>query len=117
MARPLRVCCSPFLSQARAPQTALDLEQVDSREHPLMQIAASRMAIGRDGNVYLCGGEYVLRIHRDGTGKQGSKVTYALNMVAANRDGLIATANAHFNHSVNFWSASLRARGGRERFP
>ncbi len=81
-----------------------------------MQISASRMAIGRDGNVYLCGGEYVLRIHRDGTGKQGGKTSPALYMAAANKDGLIATANAHFYHSVNLFSPAFESVGAVSDF-
>ncbi len=100
--------------------TAIDLVQVVSREHPLMAVAASRMSIGRDGNVYLCCGEYadgyVLRIHRDGTGKQGGKVLPRMWMAAANRDGLIATANVHFNHSVNLWSPAFEHVGAVSDF-
>ena len=82
---------------------AVTLTQVISREHPSFKIARSKLAIGRDGKVYLASDKYVLRIDRDGTHKFGREVTYALWNVAANQDGVIATANAHFNHSVSLW--------------
>lgn len=84
-----------------APLPAVELKHVLSREHPSFTIERAQLTLGRDGKVYLFSNEYVLRLHRDGTHKGGAKVTYALMGAAANKDGVIATANAHFNHSVN----------------
>jgi outer membrane protein assembly factor BamB len=96
--------------------SAAELVRHISREDPLFNVAASRLAVGRDGKVYLASGEYVLRINRDGSGKLGGKVTYAMMMAAANADGVIATANGHFNHSVNLWSPSFAAIGAVNDF-
>ena len=94
----------------------VELEQVVSREHPLLQIERAMLRVGRDGRVYLASNEYVLRIERDGSGKFGGKVTYALTGVAANAAGIVGTANAHFNHSVNLWSPSLAPLGAVSDF-
>jgi outer membrane protein assembly factor BamB len=99
-----------------APVAAAELSQVISREDPNFQIAQSRLAIGRDGRVYLGSSTYVLRMERDGSGRRGSKVTYALTMVAANADGIIATSNAHFNHSINLWDRNFAKLGADSDF-
>jgi outer membrane protein assembly factor BamB len=82
-----------------------------SREDPLLNVQAARMAVGRDGRVYLRSDKYVLRVDRDGTGKLGGEVTYALTAATANADGVIATGNAHFSHSVNLWSPGFERLG------
>jgi len=78
---------------------------------PTLDVLTGRLAVGRDGLVYLASGEYVLRIGRDGKGKAGSKVTAATWNVAANKDGVIATANAHFNHCVTLWNPKFEKLG------
>ncbi len=50
------------------------------------------------------------------SGKEGAEVTYALRMVAANASGVIATANAHFNHSVKLWTRDFRELGSVNDF-
>ena len=90
---------------------AVTLTQVISREHPSFNVTGSHMVVGRDGQVYLFGGEYLLRIGRDGAGKLGSKLIYAMWGAAANQDGVMATANAHFNHSVNLWDPRFQPLG------
>jgi hypothetical protein len=80
---------------------AVEISTVASREHAAFEIAASRLAVGRDGRVYLSSEAHVLRVERDGSRRQGSPVTYATTMVAANAEGVIAVAHAHFNHSVS----------------
>jgi outer membrane protein assembly factor BamB len=87
-------CLSPSRADAE------DLRRVISHEDPSFDVAASRLAMGRDGHVYLASGSYVIRMLPDGTERTGSKVTYATTAVAANRAGQIATANAHFNHCI-----------------
>jgi hypothetical protein len=99
-----------------APALSAELTRHVSREDPLLNVPAARLAVGRDGKVYLGSDQYVLRINRDGTGKLGGKVTYALHMTAANADGVIATANGHFSHSVNLWSPAFEPLGGVNDF-
>ncbi|MFO0967197.1 MAG: hypothetical protein U0793_16660 [Gemmataceae bacterium] len=90
---------------------AVELKQVISREHPAFNIEKCQLTIGRDGKVYLFSSDYVLRIDRDGSGKRGAKVTYALMGAAANKEGTIATANAHFDHSVHMVGADFNEFG------
>ena len=105
------LCVLVLLAFGASLVQAVTLEQYISREHPLMSVAGSRLAIGRDGKVYLSSGDYVLRVSRDGTQRLGARVTNATWMVAANTDGVIATANAHFNHSVNMYSPTFTHLG------
>ena len=88
------------------PAVAVELAQFASRENPAFDILRCRMMLGRDGKVYLAGGNYVLRLGRDGNDKLGLQSFEALTGAAANADGVLATSNAHFNHSVNLWNAS-----------
>jgi hypothetical protein len=89
----------------------MELVQIVSREDPAFDIARSRLAIGRNGIVYLASGDYVLSLDREGEHKLGGKVTYATTNVAANKDGVIATANAHFNHCLSLWSPAFEKLG------
>ena len=98
------------------PAGAAPLVRYVSREDPLLNVQAARMAVGRDGRVYLWSDKYVLRVNRDGTRKLGGEVTYALTAATANADGVIATGNAHFNHSVNLWSPKFERLGGVSDF-
>jgi outer membrane protein assembly factor BamB len=83
-----------------------------SHEDPAFDVAKSRLAMGRDGRVLLASDRYVMRMRRDGTDRQGGPVTYATAAAAANAAGVVATANAHFNHDVILWSAGF---GGFEK--
>ena len=82
------------------------LERVVSREDPSFDCANAGLTAGRDGNVYLFSTgparvAYVMRIGPDGREKSGGQVAWnGFNEAAANADGVIATANAHFTHSV-----------------
>jgi outer membrane protein assembly factor BamB len=105
-----------WLALAAGPLQGVELVRHISRENPLLNIPNARLAVGRDGNVYLATGEYVLRVSRDGSARLGGKVTYALWMAAANGDGVIATANGHFSHSVNLWSPAFEQLGGVNEF-
>jgi outer membrane protein assembly factor BamB len=87
-----------------------------SREDPLLNVQAARLSVGRDGRVYLWSDKYVLRVERDGSGKLGSEVTYALTAATANARGVVATGNAHFSHSVNFWSPKFERLGAVSDF-
>ncbi len=96
------------------------LEQIVSRHDPHFKIAAARMTVGRDGNVYLANGAsdggYVLRISPDGKERLGGIVGYALTGVAANRDGTMATSEAHFSHRVAFWDRGFTSLGNVPEF-
>lgn len=86
----------------------VELRQVISREHPALGTTGQGLSLGRDGQVYVYGGQggngYVLRIARDGSVKFGFQAVYAITGVAANTDGVVATSNAHFAKSVNTYS-------------
>jgi outer membrane protein assembly factor BamB len=90
-----------------APVAAVELLHVLSREHPAFDVAGSRLAVGRDGKVYLSSAEYVLRINRDGSRKLGSKLTASLWITTANADGVMAAASGHFNHNISLWSPNF----------
>ena len=98
------------------PAAAPPIIRYVSREDPLLNVQAARLAVGRDGRVYLWSDKYVLRVNRDGTGKVGGEVTYALTAATANADGVIATGNGHFNHSVNLWSPKFERLGAVSDF-
>jgi outer membrane protein assembly factor BamB len=89
------------------------LEQVISREHPQFNAAQAKLAVGGDGLVYLgsIGPDntaYVLRMTREGGDKYGAAVTYALANAAANKDGVLATANGHFAHKVALYDRTFK---------
>jgi len=101
--------------------SAVELIQRVSREHPAFRLDTAHLAVGRDGNVYLIGsgdnsGSYVIRTSPNGERKTGGKVVYAGTSVAANRDGIFATGNAHFSHSVNLYDAHFQSIGSINEF-
>ena len=91
---------------------AVTLEQVISREDPKFNCADAVLTVGRDGNVYLGSvvhnGGYILRVGRDGTRKLGGDAVYAMANATANAAGVVASANAHFNHSVTLYDPNLK---------
>ncbi len=99
-----------------APQSEIVLEQLVSREHPSCDIRNSKLSIGLDGRVYLASSSYVLRLDRDGRNRRGSVIKDATWGIAANKEGIIASANAHFQHSVNLWSPAFKHLGGVDDF-
>jgi hypothetical protein len=90
-----------------APNRAGELKQIISRENPDFEPFSARLTVGRDGFVYLCSGHsdtsFVLRLRPDGSEKIGSKVVYAAGNATANREGIVATANAHFAHKITIY--------------
>ena len=63
----------------------------------------STSAIGLGGRQ-----QYVMRVGPTGTPKAGSVLnTEALSSVAANANGIIATAHGHFAHCVNIYNSSF----------
>ncbi len=108
----LIMACGLGVSIAAPLSPAVTLERIVSREDPKFNCAAAVMTVGRDGNVYLSSvvqdGGYILRISRDGTQKRGGDAVYSMANATANAAGIIASANAHFNHSVNLYDASFK---------
>ncbi|MFM7290141.1 MAG: WD40 repeat domain-containing protein [Planctomycetia bacterium] len=100
------------LAIVASPAPAESLERIVSREDPKFNCAAAVMTVGRDGDVYLSsegkGGGYILRVSRDGTRKLGGDAIYSMANATANAEGVIASANSHFNHSVNLYDASFK---------
>lgn len=99
-----------FLSLVKA-ASAVELEQILTREDPAFRAEMARLAVGRDGMVYLSSGgndSYVLRLNHDGKHKLGSRVVYAANNATANAGGIVATANAHFAHKVSLYERSFK---------
>ena len=96
------------------------LDRVISRESPLLNCRTARLTVGRDGMIYLASGAdgkgYVLRMARDGASKAGGEVVYAMHNATANAGGIIATANAHFNHAVNVYDAVFLHRAAANDF-
>ena len=94
------------------PAEAVTLERIVSREDPKFNCTAAVMTVGRDGNVYLSsvvnGGGSILRVSRDGTRKLGGDAIYSMANATANAEGVIASANSHFNHSVNLYDATFK---------
>lgn len=98
------------------PARAVELVQYISRENPSFDVPRCRLVVGRDGQVYLASHDYVLRVSVDGKDRFGSTVTRALTNVAANRDGVMATAHAHFVHSVRVADPSFNLLGSVDDF-
>jgi len=96
------------------------MEQVISREDTGLEShgALGRMlSVGRDGRVYLMGHGYVMRIERDGRRSLGSKTPGALQGIAVNADGFIATAHAHAQASVYLWDDTFQRLARISDFP
>ncbi|MCY2990343.1 MAG: PQQ-binding-like beta-propeller repeat protein [Planctomycetota bacterium] len=102
--------CLSFVAPA-LPLQAVTVEQIVSREDPKFDCAKARMTVGRDGNVYLNysphDAAYILRVSRDGIERRGGNAVYAMGNATANAQGIIASANSHFNHSVNFYDRNF----------
>lgn len=87
------------------------LTQIVSRENVAFDCRTAVMTVGRDGKVYLNNLQspgFVLRYERDGSGKAGGSVVYAMGNATANSKGTMATANAHFAHAVNLYDAHFK---------
>jgi outer membrane protein assembly factor BamB len=105
----LTVCSILVVGHVAAAE--IKLEQIISREDPAFQCERARLSTGRDGRVYLASGgtpSFVLGLDRDGRGKVGATVGYALTSAAANADGVVATSNAHFAHKVALYDKTFK---------
>src|SRR4051812_12964298 len=92
--RPLRSCCllvtlTLCLLGLTQPAPAVTLEQIVSHEDPALDIAAGRLAVGRDGKLYISHSRtrsddnaYLLTINPDGTAKSGHHIHYINSGVA-----------------------------------
>ncbi|MGI6496161.1 MAG: hypothetical protein ACOX5G_08755 [Kiritimatiellia bacterium] len=116
-----RAACRRVLSAALAVGALLPgvpraetLERIVSLEDPKFRCPEAAMTLGRDGNVYLSSElnhlGYILRVSPDGARRRGGDAVYAMANAVANSDGIIASANAHFNHSVNLYSDTFEKR-------
>jgi outer membrane protein assembly factor BamB len=102
------------------PCSAADLERIISHENPDYQgaYAAPRMAVGKDGLVYLCAvGKnangpyaYILRLTRDGKSKRGSLTNFASN-ATANKDGIVAVTLSAYERKVGLYDKNFRSLG------
>jgi hypothetical protein len=107
--------CFSFL-----PARAVTVEQIISREHPHFDTANAHLTVGRDGMVYLSSNAagdngYVMRIARDGSQKFGGNTVYAIQNATANKDGVLATANAHFAGKVTLYDPATFKQTGESR--
>ncbi len=102
--------CFVFFAAA-LPLQAVTLERIVSREDWKFNCAAAGMTVGRDGNVYLNHSPhdagYILRVSRDGVERRGGDAVYSMANATANAAGVIASANTHFNHSVNLYDRNF----------
>jgi hypothetical protein len=91
--------------------SAATIEQIISREDPRIRCPTARLHVGRDGLVYLVNGNvgssYVLRMKLDGTERTGGFGGSAALGVAANKDGVIGTANAHLERQFTLWDRNF----------
>jgi len=91
---------------------AVTLEQVISHENPNFNNRNARLTVGKDGMVYVANGGnpsgYVLRLTREGTLKTGGDIPYCTTFVAANAQGTLAVAAAHFTHSILYYDPSFK---------
>ncbi len=113
----LAVCSIGLVGHVSAAE--IKLEQIISRENPAFQCENAGMTVGRDGRVYLASGgtpSFVMRLDRDGRGKAGISVGYALTGVAANAEGVLATSHAHFSHKVAIYDKTFKEVVSAEDF-
>jgi len=87
---------------------SVTLEQFISKEDAKFDILNAKLTIGEDGNAYMYSDTYLQRLSLDGAQRKGSVTVYSTRGATANKNGLMATANAHFNHSVNLWSDDFK---------
>jgi outer membrane protein assembly factor BamB len=105
-----------FIASIAGESAADTLRRVVSAEDPAFDIAGSRLALGRDGYVYLGASHHLVRMKPDGTDKRGLEVGEALQMFAANANGVVATANGHMLHRVKLWNRAFEEVGSLTDF-
>lgn len=105
-------CAVCAAAEAAKQPAAVSVEQIISREDPAFNCAKARLAVGRDGMVYLANPaagdlSYILRLTLDGQKKICCIAPESVNNVTANRDGVVACANGHFKHQVTLLGKDL----------
>ena len=100
----LMICavCTLFVTAINL--SAVDLEQFISREDARFNIAGGYMSVGSDGNVYIASNDYMQRISPDGKERKGGTIVYSTMNAAANKNGIMASANSHFARAINFYT-------------
>ncbi|MGK5638631.1 WD40 repeat domain-containing protein [Streptomyces sp. URMC 126] len=96
------------------------IEQVVSRHHPAFAVPALRLGLGQDDNVYLVIGHqprgHALRLAADGSEQRFGRVGYAAWAITADPAGVIATAETHFPHRIDFWDKEFNPLGSIDDF-
>lgn len=96
------------------------IEHVVSRHHPAFDVPALHLGLGQDDNVYLViGGRtdgQALRLASDGSAQRFGRVGYAALAITANAEGVIATAETHFPHRIDFWDKDFNPLGSIDDF-
>ncbi|MGA6225075.1 WD40 repeat domain-containing protein [Streptomyces umbrinus] len=96
------------------------IEHVVSRHHPAFVVPALHLGLGRDDRVYLVlGGRQdgqALRLASDGSAQRFGRVGYAALAITATADGVIATAETHFPHRIDFWDREFNPLGSIDDF-
>lgn len=96
------------------------IEHVVSRHHPAFVVPALHLGLGRDDKVYLVlGGRtdgQALRLTSDGSEQRFGRVGYGALAITANGDGVIATAEAHLPHRIDFWDEDFNSLGSIDDF-
>ena len=88
--------------------SAETLERIVPREDPKFDCASAVIAVGQDGLVYLQSGGHVLAVTPDGgRRREGDVVLDGCHNATANAAGVLATANAHFQHAVYFYDGEF----------
>ncbi|GHC68704.1 hypothetical protein [Streptomyces flavofungini] len=96
------------------------IEHVVSRHHPAFDVPALHLGLGRDDKVYLviagrADGQAV-RLEPDGSKQRFGRVGYAALAITVNADGVIATAETHFPHRIDFWDPEFNSLGSIDDF-
>ncbi|MFK4066719.1 WD40 repeat domain-containing protein [Streptomyces sp. NPDC029674] len=96
------------------------IEQVVSRHHPAFDVPALHLGLGRDDHVYLViggrtGGQ-ALRLGPDGSARRFGRVGYAALAITADAEGVIATAETHYPHRIDFWDKDFNRLGSIDDF-
>ncbi|MGI3200288.1 hypothetical protein ACRJ4W_20830 [Streptomyces sp. GLT-R25] len=96
------------------------IEHVVSRHHPAFVVPALHLGLGRNDKVYLVlGGRQdgqALRLASDGSAQRFGRVGYAALAITATADGVIATAETHFPHRIDFWDREFNPLGSIDDF-
>ncbi|MBG0853317.1 hypothetical protein I2W78_16045 [Streptomyces spinoverrucosus] len=86
----------------------------------MFDVPRLHMGLGRDGQVYLVidgkPESRALRLRRDGSRQRFGRVGSSPLAITANAAGVIATAETHFQHRVDFWDRDFNPLGSVDDF-